>query len=152
MVRNPNIYDLNRFVAAQSTIYGEVLAELRAGEKRTHWSWYIFPQIRDLGSSPTSIRYAISSLAEAVAYVEHPLLGARLRECVAALNAHRGLTAVAILGEIDARKFQSCLTLFSQAAPSERIFREALSKFFGGELDAATLRILAKQRPQTNDS
>jgi uncharacterized protein (DUF1810 family) len=152
MVRNQNIYDLNRFVAAQSTLYGDVLAELRAGEKRTHWSWYIFPQIRGLGSSPTSIRYAISSLAEAVAYLEHPLLGARLRECVACLNSHRSLTAAAVLGEIDARKFQSCLTLFSQAAPEERIFNEALSKFFGGELDAATLRILAKHRHGANES
>jgi uncharacterized protein (DUF1810 family) len=146
MASNQNPYDLNRFVEAQSENYGEAMAELRAGEKRTHWSWYIFPQIRGLGSSPTSIRYAIGSLAEAVAYLEHPLLGPRLRECVAALNSHRALGAAAVLGEIDARKFQSCLTLFSQAAPAERMFRDALSRFFDGEHDAATLKILAKQR------
>ena len=92
-----------------------------------------------------SLRYAINSLAEAVAYVEHPVLGPRLCECVASMNAHRGLGANDVLGDIDARKFWSCLTLFAQAAPSEPIFGEALNKYFGGDLDAATLAILAEQ-------
>ena len=149
-MRNNDPYNLNRFIEAQASNYDDALAELRAGSKRTHWSWYIFPQVRGLGSSAMSVRYAIGSLAEAVAYLEHAVLGPRLRECVASLNSHKGLSIDAALGEIDARKFQSCLTLFSQAAPSEPIFREALNKYFGGELDAATLTILARQRSGIN--
>jgi uncharacterized protein (DUF1810 family) len=145
MARSHDPYNLNRFVEAQAAIYAEALAELQSGSKQTHWSWYIFPQIRGLGSSPTSVRYAIGSLAEAVAFLGHAVLGSRLRECVAAMNSHRDLSANDILGDIDARKFQSCLTLFVQAAPSEPIFRKALNKYFGGELDAATLAILAKR-------
>jgi uncharacterized protein (DUF1810 family) len=144
MLSNLDSYNLSRFVEAQSSSYGEALAELRAGHKQTHWSWYVFPQIRGLGSSAMSVRYAISSIAEARAYLEHPLLGARLRECVRTMNAHRGLSAVQILGDIDAQKFCSCLTLFAQAAPSETIFDDALKKYFGGASDAATLAILAR--------
>src|SRR5258705_9850602 len=136
-------YNLNRFVEAQAASYDNALAELRAGRKRTHWSWYVFPQSRGLGSSAMSLRYAIGSLAEAVAYIEHAVLGPRLRECVTSMNSHRGLSASDVLGDIDAQKFHSCLTLFAQAAPSELIFREALNKYFGGDLDAATLTILA---------
>jgi uncharacterized protein (DUF1810 family) len=143
MVRNHDPHDLDRFVEAQAGNYDDALAELRAGRKRTHWSWYVFPQIRGLGSSAMSLRYAIGSLAEAVAYLEHEVLGPRLCECVAALNAHQGLSANDVLGDIDARKLRSCLTLFAQAAPSEPVFREALDKYFGGDLDAATLAILA---------
>jgi uncharacterized protein (DUF1810 family) len=118
---------------------------LRAGRKQTHWSWYVFPQILGLGSSPMSVRYAIRSKAEASAYLEHPVLGLRLRECVKAMNAHGGMSASQILGDIDSRKFWSCLTLFAQAAPSAAIFSDALDKYFGGRRDAATLEILARQ-------
>jgi uncharacterized protein (DUF1810 family) len=142
MVRNQDPFNLNRFVEAQASNYDEALAELRAGHKQTHWSWYVFPQVRGLGSSPASVRYAISSKAEASAYLEHAVLGSRLRECVKAMNAHRGLSASQILGDIDAQKFRSCLTLFAQAAPSEVIFSDALKKYFGGAPDAATLGIL----------
>ncbi len=151
MARNHDPYDLNRFVEAQAANYDDALAELRAGRKRTHWSWYVFPQIRGLGSSAMSLRYAIGSLAEAVAYIEHAVLGPRLRESVASLNAHRGLSVNDVLGDIDAQKFRSCLTLFAQAAPSEPVFKEALSKYFGGDLDAATLAILAKQQSGKNE-
>lgn len=141
---NQDSYNLSRFVEAQASNYGEALAELRAGRKETHWSWYVFPQVRGLGSSAMSVRYAINSKAEAGAYLEHPVLGARLRECVKAMNAHKSANASQILGDIDAQKFCSCLTLFAQVAPSESIFRDALNKYFGGKPDAATLAILAK--------
>jgi uncharacterized protein (DUF1810 family) len=142
-------YDLDRFVQAQAANYGDALSELRAGRKRTHWSWYVFPQIRGLGSSAMSLRYAIGSLAEAAAYLEHPTLGPRLRESVAALNGHRGIGIEHVLGHIDALKFRSCLTLFAQAAPGEPLFREALNQHFGGQPDAATLAILARQHSAT---
>ena len=137
-------YHLDRFIEAQASNYGDALAELRSGSKQTHWSWYVFPQIRGLGSSAMSVRYAIGSMAEVRAYLEHAVLGTRLRECVRAMNAHRGLSASQILGDIDAQKFRSCLTLFAQAAPSETIFSDALKKYFDGKPDAATLAILAK--------
>lgn len=139
-------YDLGRFVEVQEANYQQALSELRIGKKRSHWIWFILPQVLGLGSSPMSIRYAIRSLAEAKAYLEHPVLGARLRECVAAMNSHAGVTASDVLGEIDARKFRSCLTLFAQVSGSEPLFREALSKYFSGKPDAATLAILASRR------
>jgi len=142
MQRDP--YDLNRFVEAQSANYEDALAELRAGRKRSHWSWYIFPQVRGLGSSPMSVRYSIASRAEASAFLAHPVLGPRLRECVKAMNTHRGLGAVEILGDIDAQKFRSCLTLFAQVAPSEPLFTDALKKYFDGVPDSLTLSILVK--------
>lgn len=148
----PDPYDLNRFAQAQEPCYLQVMAELRAGRKQSHWSWFILPQMRGLGASPVSLRYAIGSLEEARAYLAHPLLGARLIECVAALNAHRaqgqGPSAAAMLGDIDARKIRSCATLFREAAGAEsaqgRTFGEALRKFFGGQPDEATLDILGK--------
>jgi uncharacterized protein (DUF1810 family) len=143
MPRNQDPYNLNRFVEAQAENYDDARAELRAGRKSTHWSWYVFPQIHGLGSSPMSVRYAIGSVAEAVAYLSHPVLGPRLRECVALMNSHRGRSANDVLGDIDAQKFKSCLTLFSRAAPSDSIFREAVNKHFSGELDARTLALLA---------
>ena len=136
-------YDLDRFVKAQAASYPQALAELRAGRKRSHWIWYVLPQLHSLGSSPMSIRYAIKSLAEAKAYLEHPLLGARLRECVTAMNSHKGVSAGEILGEIDAQKFRSCLTLFAQVAGSESLFGAALNQYFAGESDAATVALLA---------
>jgi uncharacterized protein (DUF1810 family) len=139
----PDPYDLQRFVAAQEGSYKQALAELRAGRKRSHWIWYILPQIQGLGTSAMSRRYAIGSLAEARAYLEHPILGARLRECVAAVNAHDGLSAVEIFGSVDAAKFRSCCTLFAEVAGTEMVFAEALNKYFAGEPDPATLAILA---------
>ena len=139
-------FDLNRFVKAQEASYQQALSELRAGRKRTHWSWYILPQVIGLGSSAMSVRYAVKSLAEAKAYLDHPVLGARLRECVAAMNAHTGLRASQVLGDIDAQKFRSCLTLFAQAGSSEPVFDEALNKYFSGRPDAATLAMLASQQ------
>lgn len=134
--------DLKRFLDAQEANYGRALAELRVGLKETHWSWYVLPQAAGLGSSPMSRRYAIRSLAEARAYLAHPVLGVRLRECVAAINAHVGLSAEQILGEVDAQKLRSCLTLFLRADRSEALFAEALARFFDGREDAATVAIL----------
>ena len=144
--RTDDPFDLNRFLEAQEGSYQDALSELRAGRKRTHWSWYILPQIVGLGFSGMSVRYAIKSMAEAKAYLEHPVLGARLRECVAAMNAHTGLSASQILGGIDALKFRSCLTLFAQAGSPEPVFGEALNKYFAGQPDDATLAILADQQ------
>jgi len=142
---NPDPYNLDRFVDAQASNFDDALAELRAGQKQTHWSWYVFPQVRGLGSSPTSVRYAIGSIAEATAFLAHPVLGSRLRQCVKAMLAHRDLGAGQILGDIDAQKLRSSLTLFLQVAPSEQLFSDALKRYFDGAPDAATLSILARQ-------
>jgi uncharacterized protein (DUF1810 family) len=139
----PDPYDLQRFVSAQEGSYAQALAELRAGRKRTHWIWYVLPQIEGLGTSAMSRRYAIGSLAEARAYLDHLILGPRLRECVAAVNAHDGLGAVEIFGSVDAAKFRSCCTLFAEVAGTETVFAEALNKYFAGKPDPATLAILA---------
>jgi uncharacterized protein (DUF1810 family) len=133
------VSDLQRFVEAQARDYETALAELRAGHKRSHWIWYVFPQIAGLGFSPTSQFYAIASLEEARAYLAHPLLGPRLKTCVAAVLAHRDVSARAMLGSPDDAKFRSCLTLFAAADPDEPLFGEALQTFFGGEPDRATL-------------
>ena len=143
--RERDPYDLDRFVEAQAQNYDEALAELRAGQKRSHWSWYVLPQIQGLGSSPMSVRYAISGIAEARAYVNHPLLGARLRETVAAINAHHGVSAADILGAVDAQKFHSCMTLFAQVCPEGSLFHEALVRHFSGASDRNTMNILARQ-------
>ena len=145
-------FDLKRFLEAQETSYQHALSELRAGWKQTHWSWYILPQMLGLGSSSMSVRFSIRSLAEAKAYLEHPILGRRLRECVATINTHTGLSASQILGETDAQKFRSCLTLFAQAAGSDSIFDEALNKCFSGKPDAATLVILASSQGSSGDA
>ncbi len=142
----PDPYNLQRFVDAQEGSYQQALAELRAGRKRSHWIWYILPQIQGLGSSAMSRRYAIGSLAEARAYLAHPILGARLRECVAAVNAHEGISALEIFGSVDAAKFRSCCTLFAEVAGTEKVFAEALNKYFAGKPDTATLAILAAQK------
>lgn len=137
-------FDLGRFLQAQAANHEEALAELRAGRKRTHWSWYVLPQIHGLGSSAMSVRYAIRSLAEARAYLAHPVLGSRLRECVGVMNAHPGGSAAAILGEIDAQKFHSCVTLFAQVTEPGSVFHAALDKHFAGSPDSATLTLLAQ--------
>ena len=138
-------FNLQRFVDAQEASYARALHELRAGRKRTHWIWYILPQVQGLGLSAMSMRYAICSLAEAQAYLANPVLGNRLRECVKELNSLEDLTVVQVLGDIDTVKFRSCLTLFAQASPSEPIFSEALKRHFGGQPDQATLEVLARQ-------
>lgn len=139
-------FALKRFLEAQRVSYHSALAELRAGRKETHWSWFIFPQVLGLGSSSMSIRYAIRSLAEARAFHAHPVLSARLRECIAALNARTCSGADEILGEVDAQKLRSCLTLFAQADPSEPLFADGIVKYFAGRGDAKTLAILSRPR------
>lgn len=138
---------LQRFVQAQQRDHAQALAELRAGRKTSHWIWYVLPQLRGLGSSPLSQHYGLAGRDEAAAYAAHPLLGPRLVECVQAMLGHAGLDAAQILGEVDALKFRSCLTLFAEVAPGERCFRDALQRFYGGEPDPATLRLLAGADP-----
>jgi uncharacterized protein (DUF1810 family) len=129
--------DLERFVAAQNASLS-FLAELRAGFKRSHWMWFVFPQIEGLGASAMAQRYALRSLDEARAYLAHPILGARLRECTAIINALPVNDPKKIFGGIDAMKLRSSLTLFHRAAPEEPEFAEALQKFFAGEPDPLT--------------
>jgi uncharacterized protein (DUF1810 family) len=135
---------LQRFVDAQDDdgTYESALRELRDGRKRSHWMWFIFPQIAGLGQSPTSRRYAISSLEEARAYVAHPVLGPRLEECVRALLARTGASARDIFGGIDAMKLRSSMTLFHRADPDNALYTEVLDRYFGGEPDSATDRLL----------
>jgi uncharacterized protein (DUF1810 family) len=135
-------YTLERYIEAQQPVYGQVCAELRSGRKRSHWMWFIFPQIRGLGHSEMARRYAISSLDEARAYLDHPILGARLRECVALVNAVQGREVEDIFGYPDNLKFHSSVTLFSYAAPEEPVFGIALEKYFSGHADSATLQWL----------
>jgi uncharacterized protein (DUF1810 family) len=135
-------YNLQRFVDAQEPVYAHVLAELRAGSKRSHWMWFIFPQIAGLGHSETARWFAISSRAEAAAYLEHPILGPRLRECCLLATLVEGRSARQIFGTPDDLKFRSSLTLFAEATSDDPILRTALQKFFGGEPDALTLEKL----------
>jgi uncharacterized protein (DUF1810 family) len=134
--------DLERFAAAQQPVIAQVRAELAAGRKRTHWMWFVFPQLRGLGRSEMAHRYGIASRAEAQAYLAHPVLGPRLRECVALLLATPGRSAHEILGSPDDLKLHSCLTLFHEASGGGEPFGQALARFFGGRPDAATLRLL----------
>jgi uncharacterized protein (DUF1810 family) len=134
--------DLERFVAAQAPVHAQVLAELRQGRKQSHWMWFVFPQIAGLGRSATAAHYALASVAEARAYLRHPLLGPRLVEATEAALVHRGRGAEAIFGPVDAIKLRSSMTLFEAAADGPAPFGEALEAFFGGERDAATLRLL----------
>jgi uncharacterized protein (DUF1810 family) len=135
-------YDLQRFVDAQNPVYYRVRAELKSGRKQTHWMWFIFPQIAGLGHSATAQRYAISSLREAQAYLDHAILGPRLRECTRLLTGVEGRSAREILGPPDDMKLRSCLTLFAHAAPDEQIFRDALDKYFNGDFDRSTVERL----------
>ncbi|GAA0528509.1 DUF1810 domain-containing protein [Paractinoplanes ferrugineus] len=135
-------YDLERFVVAQDGVYERALGELRAGSKRSHWMWFVFPQVSGLGSSPAAQRYAISGAPEARAYLSHPVLGPRLRECARAMLAHdRGATE--ILGSPDDLKLRSSMTLFAQVADDPAIFTEVLERFFGTP-DQRTLDLMAK--------
>ncbi|MCD7058602.1 DUF1810 domain-containing protein [Pelagibacterium xiamenense] len=133
---------MHHFLTAQSPIYSTALAELRDGRKRTHWMWFIFPQIAGLGHSPMSQRFALSGLDEARAYAAHPVLGPRLLECTRAVLGHKDKSAHAIFGAPDDLKFRSAMTLFARAVPEECAFREALEAFFGGEEDPETIRRL----------
>jgi uncharacterized protein (DUF1810 family) len=132
------------FVSAQGSIYPRVVAELRAGEKRSHWMWFIFPQLAGLGHSERAIRYGIADLETARAYLGHPALGSRLRECTALVNQIMDRTAHDIFGSPDDAKFRSSMTLFSRAAPASDgdLFRAALARYCHGAEDALTLRLL----------
>jgi uncharacterized protein (DUF1810 family) len=138
-MRDP--YDLQRFVDAQAGVIGTVGKELRAGRKRSHWMWFVFPQLRGLGMSSTAQFYGLASLDEARAYLAHPVLGPRLLECCALMLAVPGRSAHEILGSPDDLKFRSCLTLFSLAAPDEAVFRQGLERFYGGEPDPRTVAL-----------
>jgi len=137
-------FDLKRFVAAQDggDTYERALGELRAGRKTSHWMWFVFPQIEGLGRSPTARAYAIFSLAEACAYLAHPVLGPRLRECADALLGLDADDPVAVMGPIDAVKLRSSMTLFARADPEEVRFPAVLRKFYGSEEDEVTLSLL----------
>ena len=135
-------YDLQRFVDAQNPVFDQVLSELRAGHKRSHWMWFIFPQIRGLGASPMANRYAISSIEEARAYLGHPILGPRLRECTRLVTEIEGRTIAQIFGYPDDLKFRSSMTLFAHATPDNKIFTDAIAKYFPEGGDPLTLERL----------
>jgi uncharacterized protein (DUF1810 family) len=135
-------FDLKRFVEAQAPVFEDVLSELRRGFKRTHWIWFIFPQIAGLGHSQMAKKFSISSLAEAEAYIKHPVLGPRLRECTRLVNQVQGRSSEQIFGYPDDLKFRSSMTLFTLVTPDKAVFKEALKKYFHGELDPSTLQRL----------
>ena len=134
-------FDLDRFVRAQATDYDRALSELRDGKKRSHWMWYVFPQIEGLGHSPVSIRYSIKSAAEARAYLDHPVLGGHLRECAAVVRDMAGRSALEIFGSPDDLKLRSCATLFAIVS-DDGIFEQLLQKYFNGQNDEETVRRL----------
>jgi uncharacterized protein (DUF1810 family) len=140
-------YDLDRFVRAQTTDYDRALSELRDGKKRSHWMWYVFPQIEALGQSPMSRRYSIKSAAEARAYLEHPVLGPRLRECAAVVQSIVGRSALEIFGSPDDMKLRSSATLFARVS-DDSIFEQVLQKYFDGRHDQETLRLLGDDGSQ----
>ena len=135
-------FDLDRFTSAQEAVYDAVVAELRGGRKSTHWMWFVFPQIDGLGNSATAVRYAIKSREEARQYLRHPLLGARLRQCAELLLAAKGRSASEIFGYPDDLKLKSSMTLFASVDVAGSVFLQVLERFFHGEQDARTLRIL----------
>jgi uncharacterized protein (DUF1810 family) len=137
-----DLHNLDRFVQAQASDYERALAEIRNGRKRSHWMWYIFPQFDGLGSSSTSRRYAIKSLAEAEAYLRHPLLGPRLFECTESVLGVKGRSAFEIFGSPDDMKLRSCATLFARVSPAGSVFEELLDQYFQGQRDAKTLGLL----------
>ena len=141
MVAMDDLFRLQRFVDAQDDAgtYASAVRELRTGYKRGHWMWFVFPQIAGLGRSPTAQLYAISGPAEAAAYLAHPVLGPRLLECAHVLTELAATDAVEVLGDIDAQKLQSSMTLFAEVAPEQRVFRDVLDHYFAGESDPGTL-------------
>jgi uncharacterized protein (DUF1810 family) len=138
----PDPFNLQRFVNAQAPVFQDVRAELQSGAKVSHWMWFIFPQVKGLGSSGISKQFAISSREEAKAYLNHPILGERLRECTRLVLAVEGKSITEIFGYIDDKKFRSSVTLFAQVSSNDKIFTEALRKYFDGVPDAMTLRLL----------
>ena len=134
--------NLERFVEAQNRVYDRVCAELRAGQKTGHWMWFIFPQLRGLGRSHMAYEYAISSREEAVAYLQHPILGGRLRVCTRLVNSVQGRSISQIFGYPDDLKFRSSMSLFANVAPQDEVFKQALEKYFNGESDPLTLQLL----------
>ena len=143
-------HDLNRFVRAQEGDYARALSEVRAAEKRSHWMWYVFPQIAGLGFSAMSVRYSIRSLDEARAYLAHPILGKRLIECFEALLDVKNRSAFEVFGSPDDRKLRSSATLFAIVSPEDSVFHRVLEKYFDGEMDQTTLRLLGA--PSERDS
>jgi uncharacterized protein (DUF1810 family) len=139
-------YDLQRFVAAQNAVYNDVVNELQSGKKQSHWMWFIFPQLAGLGHSSTAQYYAISHMAEAVAYLADETLGPRLAACSGILLHHHYKTAEEIFGPNDARKLCSCMTLFSTASPRDKIFQQVLDHYFAGKKDQLTLQLLERER------
>jgi uncharacterized protein (DUF1810 family) len=135
-------HNLSRFVQAQEDDYGQALSEIRSGRKRSHWMWYIFPQFEGLGFSSTSRFYSIKSVAEAEAYLSHPVLGPRLRECAEAALGVQGRTALELFGSPDDMKLRSCATLFARVSPPGSVFDQLLDKYFQGGRDDRTLRLL----------
>lgn len=135
-------FDLERFADAQRDIYEQALSEIRGGRKQSHWMWFVFPQLAGLGSSPTSRFYAIENIDEARAYLGHPILGKRLAECAEVVLAIEGKSASEIFGSPDDMKLQSCMTLFALASPAGSIYERVLDKFFAGEQDRETIRLL----------
>ena len=138
-------FDLNRFLQAQENDYAQALLEIRSGQKRTHWIWFIFPQLDGLAFSSTSKHFAIKSRQEATAYLDHPVLGARLLECATALCQVEGKTAQQILGSTDALKVKSCATLFAQVSPAGSLFERLLARYYESESDAKTLQLLSRK-------
>jgi len=134
---------LNRFVEAQNPVYAQVCAELAAGAKRSHWMWFVFPQLRGLGQSAMAVHYGLASAVEARAYWQHPLLGVRLKECTQLVLAVQNKSAFEIFGKPDDMKFRSCMTLFAHCAAGEPMFVEALSRYFAGKHDERTLALLS---------
>jgi len=141
-------FDLDRFVRAQNGVYDEARDELLAGRKRTHWMWFVFPQLSGLGHSAMARRYALASLAEAEAYLAHSILGLRLIECSEIVNAVDGRTVHEIFGSPDDLKFHSCMTLFASVPDAPAIFDEALTKYFNGAPDRLTTKLLATKGPE----
>ncbi len=137
-------HDLSRFVRAQQGVYERALAELQSGQKRSHWMWYIFPQLDGLGFSATTKRYAIKSIEEAKAYLAHPLLGPRLLECAEAVLGIEGRSAIMILGSPDDWKLRSCATLFALVSPPGSVFDRLLAKYYADERDPKTLQLLGR--------
>ena len=137
-------FHLQRFIEAQNSVYEDVLKELKLGQKIGHWMWYIFPQIRGLGRSAMSQEFAINSLEEAIAYLDHPLLGERLRTCTQVVIDTDGRTSKQIFGFIDDLKFRSSMTLFNYVSENKQIFKDALLKYYGGKPDMLTLDILKR--------
>jgi uncharacterized protein (DUF1810 family) len=138
-------FDLQRFVVAQESCFEEVCSELRQGQKRSHWMWFIFPQVKGLGASPMAVRYAISGRKEAEAYLQHAILGSRLRRCTELVLQVEGRTIRQIFGTPDDLKFLSSMTLFANAAREDQIFEQALRKYFAGKPDLLTIERLGEK-------